>query len=243
MMNSFEEFQTVCQEQLDLELSDDQINMFHVYYDLLIEWNQKMNLTAITELPDVLMKHFYDSVSLCKFYGEIRTETLSVIDVGTGAGFPGIPLKIAFPNLKITLLDSLQKRVGFLNEVINSLGLTEIEAVHGRAEVFGRDQKYRDQYDLCVSRAVANFATLSELCLPFLRMGGCFISYKSEKAAEELQVADKALFLLKGKVERVKEFTLPDTDMNRTFVVVKKTAPTPKPYPRKAGTPAKSPLS
>ena len=243
MMNSFDEFQTVCREELELELSDEQIRMFHVYYDLLIEWNQKMNLTAITELPDVLMKHYYDSASLCKFYEEIRTKNLSVIDVGTGAGFPGIPLKIAFPNLKITLLDSLQKRVGFLNEVISSLGLAEIEAVHGRAEDFGRNQKFRDQYDLCVSRAVANFATLSELCLPFLREGGLFISYKSEKATEELQVADKALFLLKGKVERVEEFTLPDTDMNRTFVVVKKTAPTPKPYPRKAGTPAKSPLS
>ncbi len=242
-MKSFEEFQTVCKDQLDLELSDDQIKMFHVYYDLLIEWNQKMNLTAITELPDVLMKHFYDSVSLCKFYGEIGKEELSIIDVGTGAGFPGIPLKIAFPNLKITLLDSLQKRVGFLNEVISALRLNDIEAVHGRAEDFGRDLKYRDQYDLCVSRAVANFATLSELCLPFLREGGRFISYKSEKTSEELQAADKALFLLKGKVDRVEEFILPDTDIHRTFVITEKTAPTPKPYPRKAGTPAKSPLS
>ena len=243
MMNSFEEFQTVCREELELELTKEQIRMFHVYFDLLIEWNQKMNLTAITELSDVLMKHFYDSVSLCKFYGDIRTKKVSIIDVGTGAGFPGIPLKIAFPQLKITLLDSLQKRVGFLNEVISVLGLTDISAVHGRAEDFGRDPEYRDQYDVCVSRAVANFATLSELCLPFLREGGSFVSYKSEKAAEELQVADKALFLLKGKVDRIEEFTLPDTDMHRTFVIVQKTAATPKPYPRKAGTPAKNPLS
>ncbi len=248
-MKDFEEFRSICKQELELELSDEQVDMFHVYYDLLIEWNQKMNLTAITELADVLLKHFYDSVSVFHYTkASIKMDlvknggSLKLIDVGTGAGFPGIPLKIAYPELKITLLDSLQKRVGFLNTVIDTLHLLDVEAVHGRAEDFGRDPVYRDQYDICVSRAVANYSSLSEFCLPFVKKGGYFISYKSEKAKEEVEAGKHALFLLKAGLISIDEFFLPGTDMQRCFVVTEKLDATPKPYPRKAGTPIKKPL-
>ena len=227
-------------KQFGLELSDKQIEQFSKYYDILVEWNKVMNLTAITEKEDVIIKHFADSLLLSK-YKDLH-ENIDVIDVGTGAGFPGIPLKIAFPWLKITLLDSLNKRVGFLNEVIEALGLTDITAVHGRAEDYGRDAKYREQYDICVSRAVANMSTLSEYCIPFVKKGGYFIPYKSGKADEEIAQARSAVKKLGGEMKDIIVKILPEADVERTFVPVKKIAITAKKYPRKAGLPGKEPL-
>lgn len=227
-------------KQLGLVLSDNQIKQFLIYYEMLVEWNHGINLTAITDFQDVLSKHFLDSVSLIKAIELDRN--IKLIDMGTGAGFPGIPLKIVFPKLKITLLDSLNKRILFLNKVISILDLKEIETVHGRAEDFAKPGKLREQYDICVSRAVANMTTLSEYCLPFVKKGGFFISYKSEKIVEEMTVAEKGIKLLGGKIENQIEFHLPGSDMYRNFVLVKKTKETPKLYPRKAGIPSKEPL-
>lgn len=219
---------------------DGQIKQFIDYYELLTTWNEVMNLTAITDWDAVCIKHFFDSVSLCRAVD--CTQKLSVIDIGTGAGFPGIPLKLVFPNLQITLLDSLRKRVGFLNEVIDTLGLTGIEAVHARAEEFARPDRMRERFDLCVSRAVANLSVLSEYCLPYVKQGGFFVSYKSEKAAEEIKAADKAIRLLGGEVCRETAFTLPFSDIHRNLLVIRKISDTPKKYPRKSGLPAKDPL-
>lgn len=231
-----------CRE-LDVELSERQIGQFCRYYEILIERNKVMNLTAITELSDVVTKHFVDSLLVVRAMENIRNEVLSCIDIGTGAGFPGIPLKIAFPALKITLLDSLNKRVGFLNDVIRELELSDITAIHGRAEDLGRDVVHREQYDLCVSRAVANLATLSEYCLPFVKVGGTFIPYKSGKIEEELIQGKTAVRKLGGELEQVVVLKLPGTeDVERTFVCVKKTMKTGKIYPRKAGLPSKEPL-
>lgn len=229
--------------QFGIELTSKQEEQFIRYYELLVEWNEFMNLTAITEWEEVVKKHFVDSLSLIKAMPEIKDKELSVIDIGTGAGFPGIPLKIAFPNLKVTLLDSLQKRVKFLNEVISQLGLTEIDAVHGRAEDFAKPASLREKYDVCVSRAVANLSTLSELCIPFVKIGGVFVSYKSEKITEEAETARKAIFLLGGEVGEQVSFMLPDSDLKRTLFPILKKSSTPKKYPRKAGLPAKEPLA
>lgn len=226
----------------DIELSEGQEEQFLHYYELLVEWNSFMNLTAITEFDDVMKKHFTDSLSLVKAYGDIRAKDINVIDIGTGAGFPGIPLKIAFPQIKLTLLDSLQKRVKFLNQVIESLELQNVETVHGRAEDFAKPALLREQFDLCVSRAVANLSTLSELCLPYVKKDGFFISYKSEKIEEEAQTAEKAISLLGGCVEGQHDFNLPDSDIYRNLFVIKKIKSTPARYPRKAGMPGKEPL-
>lgn len=219
---------------------DNQIEQFIRYYELLTAWNAVMNLTAITDWDAVCVKHFLDSVSLCKAVD--CTQKLSVVDIGTGAGFPGIPLKIVFPDLQITLLDSLQKRVKFLGEVIDALGLTGIEAVHGRAEDFAKPSLMRERFDLCVSRAVANLSVLSEYCLPYVKKGGFFVSYKSEKAEEEIKAAGKAIELLGGEVYRETAFTLPSSDIRRNLLVIQKVGDTPKKYPRKSGLPGKNPL-
>lgn len=229
-------------EYFDISLSQKQIDQFMKYYELLIEWNSFMNLTAITEFDDVLKKHFIDSLSLVSAYENIRNGEINVIDIGTGAGFPGIPLKIAFPQIKLTLLDSLQKRIKFLSEVCGQLDLENIEFIHGRAEDFSKPALKREKYDLCVSRAVANLSTLSELCLPYVKIDGMFISYKSEKIVEETSAARHAIEILGGRIEGQKELTLPDSDIYRNLFLIRKIKPTPKKYPRKAGVPAKEPI-
>ena len=218
--------------------TDEQIEKFIRYYDLIIEWNEKINLTAITEYKDVMIKHFLDSVSIIKAVD--MSSVNSLIDIGTGAGFPGIPIKIMFPDIKITLLDSLKKRLNVLDLIIDELNLKDIYTIHGRAEDIARDPKYREKYDLCVSRAVANLSTLSELCIPFVKPNGKFVSYKSEKADEELEKAKNAIRLLGGKVTSTVSFELEDNI--RTLIVIDKTESTNKKYPRKAGTPGKEPL-
>ena len=234
-------------EELSITLSSEQMDQFLRFYEMLVEKNKVMNLTAITEFDEVLKKHFIDSLSLVKVCD--LEETISVIDVGTGAGFPGIPLKIAFPDLKVTLLDSLQKRVLFLQEVSEALGLYDVEAVHGRAEDFAKPGQLREKFDLCVSRAVANLSTLSEYCLPYVKVGGKFVSYKSEKVSmdsgqnlTEADQAEHAITVLGGKMTEQKSFFLPSSDISRTFIVIEKCRPTPKQYPRKAGTASKKPL-
>ena len=229
--------------ELHITLSDSQVEQFLTYYEMLIEKNQVMNLTAITDFDEVLKKHFVDSLSLVKACDlDYAEKEISLIDVGTGAGFPGIPLKIVFPNMKITLMDSLNKRVDFLSEVISALKLDGIDAIHGRAEDYAKPDQLREKYDLCVSRAVANLSTLSEYCLPYVKVGGKFISYKSEKVAEELKEAEYAIDVLGGKVESQIDFTLPDSDIYRNLVVIDKISETPRKYPRKAGTASKNPL-
>lgn len=226
----------------DLTLTDRQIEQFMMYYEMLIKKNKVMNLTSITEFDEVMKKHFVDSLSLVKAVNLNKIESL--IDIGTGAGFPGIPLKIAFPDLKITLLDSLQKRVGFLQDVIDQFGLNQINAIHGRAEDFAKsgELNLREKYDLCVSRAVANLAVLSEYCIPYVKVGGKFISYKSEKTEEECKDAEHAVSLLGGKIADTVSFELPDSSIYRTFVVIDKVEQTLLQYPRKAGVALKKPL-
>ena len=231
-------------DQLKIQLTQEQKEQFIKYYEYLIEKNKVMNLTAITDYEEVLLKHFLDSLSLVKVQDFIpeKLSGKTVIDIGTGAGFPGIPLKIAFPELGIVLLDSLNKRINFLDEVIEMLQLRKIEAVHGRAEDYARQKEFRENFDFCVSRAVANLSTLSEYCLPFVKQGGYFISYKSGKIEEELSNAENAVKVLGGNVKEVVKFSLMDTDMDRSFVVVEKKKTTPKRYPRKAGLPSIEPI-
>ena len=225
-------------KSIQVELSEKQLEQFRIYYEMLVEKNKVMNLTGITEWDEVLEKHFLDSISLIRAID--LNQELTVMDMGTGAGFPGIPLKIAFPKLKVTLADSLNKRVLFLQEVIDELGLEEIEAIHGRAEDLAQDKSYREQYDLSVSRAVANLSTLSEYCLPFVKIGGQFISYKSGECEEEVVASKSAVFLLGGKISDTIKFELGES--GRSFIIIDKVKGTPKTYPRKAGTPSKKPL-
>ena len=226
--------------ELGIALTDKQKQQFDKFYELLVEWNKVMNLTGITEYEEVNEKHFVDSLSIVKALD--MKSVKSVIDVGTGAGFPGIPLKIAFPHLKVVLLDSLNKRINFLNTVIAELGLTDIKTIHGRAEDYAKQTEYREKFDLCVSRAVANLSTLSEYCLPYVSADGLFVPYKSGEIDEELENSKKAVKILGGKIENVVKFQLPGTDIGRSFVKVRKIANTNKKYPRKAGLPAKEPL-
>ena len=223
---------------IGIALSNLQIQHFITYYEMLVEKNKVMNLTAITDFDEVIEKHFEDSLSLIQAVDLRKSQT--VIDLGTGAGFPGIPLKIAFPELQITLADSLNKRILFLNDVIQKLELERIETVHGRAEDLAKNAKYRGQFDLCVSRAVANLSTLSEYCLPFVKIGGKFVSYKAGECDEEVIASKSSVFLLGGKISDVKKFELGES--KRAFVIIDKVSGTPKKYPRKAGTPSKDPL-
>ena len=225
-----------------LSLSDDQLGKFSSFYEMLIEKNKVMNLTSITEPEEVVTKHFIDSLSVVSVLKDISSKEYSIIDVGTGGGFPGIPLKIAFPQLRITLFDSLQKRILFLQDVISELGLKSIDAIHGRAEDYGRDPSYRESYDLCVSRAVANLSTLSEYCLPFVKIGGTFISYKTDSVDEELSSAGSAIDKLGGGNCRVEKYELYSTGAMRSLLLIDKKKTTQNKYPRKAPLPKKSPL-
>lgn len=227
-------------EEWNISLNEQQLQQFEMYYDLLIQWNEVMNLTAITDYEEVIVKHFLDSLALVKAGIDFKGKTL--LDLGTGAGFPGIPLKIAFPELEILLVDSLNKRINFLNEVIAQLHLEGISAIHARAEELGRKEEYRDSYDFCVSRAVARLVSLAEYCMPFVKKGGYFIPYKSGKTPEELAEAKYAISVLGGKVEDTISFELPDSEMERTLIVIRKGKETPKAYPRAGGKPTKAPL-
>ncbi len=243
MDHNFDKFISDC-KQWDIELTKEQIRQFSDYYDLLVEWNSFMNLTAITDFDEVCQKHFLDSLSIVKAYDKefLTKENLTLIDVGTGAGFPGIPIKIAFPSIHVTLLDSLNKRIKFLNTVIEKLALANCETYHGRAEDYAKENLLREKYDLCVSRAVANLSTLSEYCLPYVKVGGDFVSYKSEKINEEALQAENAIRILGGKVNRQVDFYLPDSDIYRNVYIISKEKVTPKKYPRKAGVPSKEPI-
>ena len=227
-------------EKLNINLTEHQKEQFDRYYEMLVEWNNVMNLTGITDYDEVNLKHFTDSLTLVRNIDMNKID--AVIDIGTGAGFPGLPIKIAFPHIHVVLLDSLNKRIKFLNEVIDLLELNDIKAIHGRAEDYAKQAEYREQYDICVSRAVANLATLSEYCLPYVKVDGLFVPYKSGEIDEELKSSEKAVSILGGKVEEVVKFQLPGTDIGRSFVKIHKIKETKKKYPRKAGMPTKEPL-
>ena len=226
--------------QLPLSVEQKQAEQLLHYYNFLVQYNQVMNLTAITDFEEVLTKHFVDSAAIVYVTDLNKIET--VIDVGTGAGFPGIPLKILFPHLKITLLDSLQKRVQFLRTIANELQLEQIEVVHGRAEDLGRNKEYREQFDLCVSRAVANLSVLLEYCVPFIKVRGTFISYKAENIEEEVERAKTAIDILHCEPAQVRKIHLPNSALTRSFVLIHKEEPLNEKYPRKAGLPIKKPL-
>mgnify|MGYP004512879587 CR=1 FL=1 len=223
---------------LGVRFSMEQTEQFFEYMKLLIEWNEKINLTAIIEPEEIILKHFIDSITILK---EIEKDS-KLVDVGTGAGFPGIPLSIMEPSLKITLVDSLNKRLIFLEEVINKLNLKNVELVHARAEEFGQNKQYREKFDIATSRAVANLSTLSEYLIPLVKINGKVLSMKASDAQEEINDAKKAIEILGGKIENVEEFNLPQSDIGRTIITIRKEKRTPSKYPRKPGTPSKEPI-
>lgn len=227
-------------EKDGLKFDMNRYDKFMSYMSLIKEWNEKINLTAITEDIEIVKKHFIDSVQ-CFRFKEFKNFK-SIIDIGTGAGFPGIPVKIAEPDIKVTLLDSLNKRVIFLNEVIKTLQLTEIEAVHSRAEDLAQKAEHRESYDGVVSRAVANMSVLSEFCLPYAKVGGYFIALKGPAVEEEIMEAKKAIETLGGKIEEILPVDIEETDLRHNIVIVKKIRNTPKSYPRKAGIITKKPI-
>lgn len=233
------EFRTLLQGH-GIELSDEQLTQFERYYEELVSWNEKMNLTGITARDQVYIKHFYDSISLA-FHLPMENVS-SMADIGSGAGFPGIPLKICYPHLRLTIIDSLNKRIHFLQHVVDQLGLKEVELLHGRAEDLARKEGLRDSFDLVTARAVARMAVLNEFCLPFAKPGGVFAAMKGSNPEDEVKEATRSLSELKGKWVSSPEFSLPMENSERHLVIIRKTGPTPKKYPRKAGTPAKSPL-
>ena len=227
-------------DKLKIQYNDEQIEQFRSYYELLTEWNKKINLTAITGYEDVVRKHFIDSIMICSLLD--LNKDIRIIDVGTGAGFPGIPIKILNPDCRIVLLDSLNKRVRFLETVVDELGLDNVECIHGRAEDVSREKNYRASFDLSVSRAVANLSTLCEYCIPFLKKGGMFVSYKSDKADDEINGSENAVRTLGSEITSVKEIALPETDIVRKFIMITNIKQVSNIYPRKAGIPAKDPL-
>ena len=226
------------EKYLEIHFSVEQLEQFFEYMNLLIEWNEKMNLTAIVEPNEIILKHFIDSITILK---DIESNS-KLIDVGTGAGFPGVPLSIMNPTLKITLADSLNKRLIFLQEVIKKLGLKNIEIIHTRAEELGQNKKYRESFDIATSRAVANLSTLSEYLIPLVKKEGKIISMKAGGAQEEIKIAKKAIKILGGSIEKIEEFKLPQTEIERTIILIKKEEHTPNRYPRKAGVPSKEPI-
>lgn len=236
--NEFKEKMIINVDKLGINLSEIQLKQFYNYMNLLIEWNKKINLTAITETDEIILKHFVDSLTISKYI----SDGTKVVDVGTGAGFPGIPLKIVRQDVDITLLDSLQKRINFLEEVINELNLEKIKTVHSRVEDFGKNKEYREEFDIATSRAVANLSTLSEYLLPLVKVGGKVISMKGSLIQEELENSKNAIKILGGQIEKVDEFDLPNSDISRNIVLIDKIKNTPNRYPRKAGEPSKKPL-
>ncbi len=225
-------------QKIDINLTNKQLNEFYTYMNLLIEWNKNINLTAITEPEEIIKKHFIDSLTISK---NIQKDS-SIIDVGTGAGFPGIPLKIVREDINVVLLDALNKRLNFLNEVIKENKLENIETVHFRAEEIGKNKKYREKYDIATSRAVAQLNILAEYLLPLVKIGGKCICMKGSNVEEELKNSKKAITLLGGEIEKIEEFILPDSDIKRNVIIIKKVNSTPAKYPRKPGTPAKEPI-
>ena len=238
MNNDFKNKMIELARMINDELTEDQVENFFKYMNLLLEWNEKINLTAITDVDDIILKHFIDSMTVLKYIEKDK----SIIDVGTGAGFPGIPIAIMREDVKITLLDSLNKRINFLNEVCSELKINNIETIHGRAEEAGQNKQYREKYDIAVSRAVANMTTLSEYLIPFVKVGGICICMKGCEIDHELEQAKFAIKELGGKIEKVEKFNLPDSDIERNIVIIKKITPTPNRYPRKAGMPSKMPI-
>ncbi len=224
--------------EIDINFSVEQLEKFYRYMELLIEWNEKMNLTAIIEPNEIILKHFVDSLTIIKYLKNAKT----LVDVGTGAGFPGIPVAIMMSNLEITLVDSLNKRLIFLEEVIKELRLTNVKLVHSRAEEFGQNKMYREKFDIATSRAVANLSTLSEYLIPLVKINGNIISMKAAQAEEEIEQAKNAIKELGGKINKIKEFNLPQSDIGRTIILISKEKQTPAKYPRKAGTPNKEPI-
>lgn len=224
-----------------IKINVDQLAQFHRYYEELISWNERMNLTAITEKKDVFLKHFYDSISVA-FYLPLQDKQWNVVDVGAGAGFPSIPLKICFPELKVTIVDSLKKRITFLNALAESLELNHVSFYHARAEDFGRQKEHREQYDLAIARAVARLPVLSELCIPLVKKEGTFIAMKGASAQEELAEGKKAIKVLGGQVQNVHTFQLPNDEGERSIIVIHKRNVTPKKYPRNPGIPNKQPI-
>ncbi|MCP8617210.1 16S rRNA (guanine(527)-N(7))-methyltransferase RsmG [Salirhabdus salicampi] len=233
-------FQNLLQEQ-GITLSEKQLNQYDKYYKLLVEWNEKMNLTAITEEEDVYTKHFYDSLTPA-FYFPFQGN-LKVCDIGAGAGFPSIPLKIAFPDIHVTIVDSLKKRITFLDTLKDELELDNVTFYHNRAEIFGQNIQFREQYDVVMARAVAKMSVLTEFCLPLVKVGGHMIAMKGSQFHEEKKGADKAVQLLGGKWDEVHTLTLPEEDSERNIAIISKVKQTPKKYPRKPGTPIKKPIS
>lgn len=237
----FEEFKkemNINLKEIDLELTEKQLQNFYNFMNLLIEKNKVMNLTGITEPKEVILKHFIDSLTILKYIDKNST----VIDVGTGAGFPGLPIKIAEDTIEMTLLDSLNKRINFLNEVIESNELNKIHTIHGRAEDFGKDVKYREKFDIVTSRAVASLNVLLEYMLPFVKIGGKCICMKGSNCDDEIENAKNAIKILGGEKEKIEKFTLPNSDNNRTILIIKKVKKTERQYPRNAGIPTKKPL-
>ncbi|MED3551826.1 16S rRNA (guanine(527)-N(7))-methyltransferase RsmG [Cytobacillus praedii] len=221
-------------------LSPQQIQQYETYYSTLVEWNEKMNLTAITDKHEVYLKHFYDSITAA-FYFDFK-QPIHICDVGAGAGFPSLPIKIAFPELHVTIVDSLNKRIGFLEHLSNQLGLKNVQFIHDRAETFGQKKEHRETYDVVTARAVARLSVLSELCLPLVKVGGTFVAMKGASAKEELEAGKKAIAVLGGKLEQSYSFTLPQEESERNILIIKKEKSTPKKYPRKPGTPNKTPI-
>lgn len=237
-IDNFRELMYSYGKQIDIEFNDKQLSQFYEYMNLLLEWNEKINLTAITEPEEVILKHFIDSLTINKYIEKNK----SIADVGTGAGFPGIPLKIYRPDLNVTLVDSLNKRINFLNEVIVKLDLKDINTVHSRIEDFGKDKKYRESFDYVTARAVANLTTLSEYLIPISKVDGKCICMKGNDVKEEIKDSEKAINVLGGKITKVDEFKLPNSDISRNVIIIDKIKNTPSKYPRKAGIPSKEPL-
>jgi len=223
-----------------IELTEEQLDQFETYYRILVEWNEKMNLTAITDKEEVYAKHFYDSITAA-FHFDF-TQDFHLCDVGAGAGFPSLPLKIVFPNMKVTIVDSLKKRITFLNHLASELELENVSFYHDRAELFGKNEKFRHRFDVVTARAVARTSVLSELCLPLLRTGGVFLAMKGANAKEELQEGQNAIELLGGTVTHIESFTLPEDNGERNILMIEKKRKTPKKYPRKPGVPNKNPI-